>query len=85
MDPKTLEEARELLLQNSEQINQLTEQVNTLTAQNAEKDKSIEDLRVLNQKLFLRASQGEAEPEDTDDEPSQSLEDFAQTLKGVIK
>lgn len=84
MEVKTLEEARELLLQNSETIRELTEQVNTLTANNGEKDATIEELRTLNQKLFLRVSQGE-EPEEEPEEEHQSLEDFAKTLKGVIK
>lgn len=84
-NPATLEEAREMLLQQSEQLNQLQQQVATLTGESGEKDTTIEQLRTLNQQLFLRVSQGtESEPE-SDPEPAESLEDFARNhLKGVI-
>lgn len=86
-NPATLEEARELLLQQSEQLTQLQQQVETLTGESGEKDATIEQLRTLNQQLFLRASQGTAPATDpeSDPEPAESLEDFARTkLKGVI-
>ena len=85
-NPTTLEEARELLLQQSEQLTQLQRQVETLTGESGEKDATIEQLRTLNQQLFLRASQGTApeEPE-SDPEPAESIVDYARNhLKGVI-
>ena len=82
-NPATLEEARELLLQYSNDLTEARGQVESLTAQVSERDTTIEDLRTLNQKFFLQLSQGEEKPEEPDPEP-QSLEDFAATLKGVI-
>lgn len=83
-NPATLEEARDLLLQDNDRIqelegtnNTLTEQIAALTAQN-------EELRTLNQKLFLRTQQGTEQP-DEPDEPEETLEEFAAKLKGVIK
>ena len=83
-NPETLEEARELLLQDSNRIKELEDQTAALTGQISEKDSQIEELRTLNQKLFLRVSQGEEPPEEPE-EPEESLEDFARNLKGVIK
>lgn len=82
-NPATLEEARELLLQYSNDLNEARGQVETLTGQVSERDATIEDLRTLNQKFFLQLAQGTQEPEQTDPEP-QSLEEFAANLKGVI-
>lgn len=88
-NPETLEDARALLLEDNEELEQLREQISTLEAQITEKDESIENLRTLNQSYYLRLSQGRAEDENDegeDDEEPQSLEDFARTkLKGVIK
>ena len=82
-NPATLEEARELLLQYSNDLTEARGQVESLTAKVSERDTTIEDLRTLNQKFFLQLSQGTQEPETPDPKP-QSLEDFAANLKGVI-
>ena len=82
-NPETLEQAREMLLEDDNLIQELTQTRDTLTGQMAERDAQIEELRTLNQKLFLRVSQG-TEPEEKD-EPEESLEDFASQLKGVIR
>lgn len=82
-NPATLEEARELLLQYSNDLNEARGQVESLTGQVSERDATIEDLRTLNQKFFLQLSQGTQDPEEPDPKP-QSLEDFAANLKGVI-
>ena len=82
-NPATLEEARELLLQYSNDLTEARGQVETLTGQVSERDATIEDLRTLNQKFFLPLSQGTQEPDQNDPEP-QSLEEFAANLKGVI-
>lgn len=81
--PETLEDAKALLLENSETINQLNQQIETLNGQITEKDTTINDLRTLNQKYFLRLAQGEQEPE-TNPEPAETLEEYAKTLKGVF-
>lgn len=83
-NPATLEEAREMLLQNTNELNQLDQQIETLNATASENAKTINDLRELNQRLFLRASTGKADEEKEEPE-AESLEDFAKTLKGVIR
>ena len=83
-NPATLEEARELLLQYSNDLTEAHSQVESLTAQVSERDTTIEDLRTLNQKFFLQLAQGNQEPEQPDPEPPQSLEEYAATIKGVI-
>lgn len=80
-NPETLETAREMLLDYNNRLNEANQAAETLRAESAEKDKTIEELRTLNQKFFLRLSQGENPPE-PDPEPRESLEDFARTLKG---
>lgn len=82
-NPETLEDARALLLENDTEIEQLRAQVETLTGQSAEKDKTIEDLRTLNQRYYLQLAQGKEEPEPDEPEP-ESLETWAGKLKGVI-
>ena len=82
-NPATLEEARELLLQYSNDLTEARGQVESLTDQVSERDATIEDLRTLNQKFFLQLAQGTHESETSDPEP-QSLEEFAANLKGVI-
>lgn len=83
-NPATLEEARELLLQYSNDLTEARGQVESLTAQVTERDTTIEDLRTLNQKFFLQLAQGNQEPEQPDPEQPQSLEEYAATIKGVI-
>lgn len=85
--PKTLEEARAKLLENNNTIQQLQGEIETLKKENKEKDTTIEDLRTLNQKYYLELAQGQAEDEtEQKEEPKKvSLEDFAKTIKGVIK
>ena len=82
-NPETLEDARALLLENDTEIEQLRSQVETLTGQNTEKDKTIEDLRTLNQRYYLQLAQGQAEPEPDESEP-ESLETWAGKQKGVF-
>lgn len=82
-NPETLEQAREMLLQNNNDLASLRADLDNLRNESAEKDKTIEELRTLNQKFFLRLAQGKEEPEEPE-EPEESLEDFAKTLKGLI-
>lgn len=85
MNPETIEQAREMLLQNKNEIETLRGQVTTLQGQITEKDATIEDLRNLNQRYYLQLAQGTEEPEEIRQEPEpMSLEDFAKTIKGVI-
>ena len=84
-NPSTLEEAREMLLQNTNELNQLDEQIANLNSAAAENAATITELRELNQRLFLRASMGTSEPEREEPEETETLEDFAKTLKGVIR
>lgn len=83
-NPETLEDARALLLENDSEIEQLRAQVETLTGQSAEKDKTIEDLRTLNQRYYLQLAQGTNEPENNDEPEPESLEEWAGKQKGVI-
>lgn len=85
-NPSTLEEAREMLLQHTNELNQLDETIENLNSQAAENVETIEELRTLNQKLYLRVSQGTIEEEDKKEEPSETLEEFAtKNLKGMIR
>lgn len=81
--PETLEQAREMLLRYKETLAQRDQQIETLTAEKAENASKIEELRTLNQQLFLRASQGTSEPE-PEPEQVESLSDYAKRMKGVI-
>ena len=80
-NPETLENAREVLLEYTNELNGAIETAETLRGEIAEKDKTIEELRTLNQKFFLRLSQGEKEPEQ-EPENRESMEEFAKKLKG---
>ena len=82
-NPETLEDARALLLENDTEIETLRSELETLRGQNAEKDKTIEDLRTLNQRYYLQLAQGQEEPDNDEPEP-ESLEEWAGKLKGVI-
>lgn len=82
-NPETLEDARALLLENDSEIESLRSELETLKGQNTEKDKTIEDLRTLNQRYYLQLAQGEDNPEPDEPEP-ESLETWAGKLKGVI-
>lgn len=82
-NPETLEDARALLLENDTEIETLRQQVETLTGQSAEKDKTIEDLRTLNQRYYLQLAQG-TEPEPKEEPEPEPLEKWAEKLKGVI-
>lgn len=83
-NPTTLEEAREMLLQHTNELNQLDERINNLNGQAAENGRTIEELRTLNQKLYLRVSQGTTEQEKKE-EPKETLEEFTTNhLKGMI-
>lgn len=86
-NPQTLEEARQMLLEDSTALNTMREQLTTLQNENSEKDRTIEDLRTINQRYYLQLAQGQAptDPDPKEDEPPQSLEDFARTIKGVIR
>lgn len=84
-NPTTLEEAREMLLQHTNELNQLDERIVNLNNQAAENDKTINDLRTLNQKLYLRVSTGSTE-EDKKEEPTETLEEYTtKNLKGLIR
>ena len=85
-NPATLEDARAMLLEDSNTIRELTEQLETLRGEITEKDTQLEDVRTLNQKYYLLLAQGQAptDPEPEKDEEPLSLEDFAKTIKGVI-
>ena len=86
-NPTTLEEAREMLLQHTNELNQLDETIENLNSQAVENDETINDLRTLNQKLYLRVSQGETQEDaPSHDEPKETLEEFAsKNLKGMIR
>ena len=83
-NPETLEDARALLLENDNEIETLRSELETLKGQNTEKDKTIEDLRTLNQRYYLQLAQGQADPDPEPEQPPVSLTDWARTLKGVI-
>lgn len=84
-NPTTLEEAREMLLQHTNELNQLDERIETLNNTAAENVRNIEELRTLNQKLYLRVSQGTTE-EEKKEEPKETLEEFTtKNLKGMIR
>ena len=85
-NPTTLEEAREMLLQHTNELNQLDERIENLNSQAAENVRNIEELRTLNQKLYLRVSQGNTEEDDKPDKPAETLEEFTtKNLKGMIR
>ena len=85
-NPTTLEEAREMLLQHTNELNQLDETINNLNDQAAENDKTINELRTLNQKLFLRVSTGTTVDNPSKDENRETLEEYAtKNLKGMIR
>lgn len=84
-NPTTLEEAREMLLQHTNELNQLDERIENLNSQAAENVNTIEELRTLNQKLYLRVSTGTTD-EDKKDEPQETLEEYTtKNLKGMIR
>lgn len=82
-NPETLEDARALLLENDSEIETLRSELETLKGQNTEKDKTIEDLRTLNQRYYLQLAQGEDKPEPDEPEP-EPIEKWAEKMKGVI-
>lgn len=82
-NPETLEQAREMLLQQSNDLDTLRGELDTLRNESSKKDTTIEELRTLNQKFYLQLAQQQEEPE-PEPEPELSLEDFARTLKGLI-
>lgn len=86
-NPTTLEEAREILLQYTDELNQLDQTVENLNSAAAENVRQIAELRTLNQQLYLRLPQMQQEDETTDEtENRESLEDFARNkLKGMIR
>ena len=84
-NPATLEEARNLLLQYTDELNQFDQQVENLNTQNAENAQTIEQLRTLNQQLYLRLPQAQQEEPKDEPEEKETLEDFARNnLKGLI-
>lgn len=84
--PETLEQAREMLLQNNETITALTTENNTLKEEAQKNVQTINELRTLNQKYYLRlAQQDNPEPEKDPEPDPETLEDFTRNhLKGVI-
>lgn len=85
LNPSTLEEARELLLQQNNTIAELNQRIESLTSTSEENVRTIEELRTLNQKLFLRVSTGEEPENPSHDEPAETLEEYAvKNLKGLL-
>lgn len=87
-NPATLEEARQMLLQNTDELNQMDEKIENFNSQITEKVKEIDSLRTLNQQLYLRLPQATAENPRKNEKPedTESLEDFARNkLKGMIR
>lgn len=83
-NPSTLEEAREMLLQYHDELNQMDETIENLNSQAAENVESIERLRTLNQQLYLRVPQ-ETSDDDKKEEPKETLEEYTiKNLKGMI-
>lgn len=84
--PETLEKAKEILLEYSKTIEEQTQSIATLQGEIAEKDTTINDLRTLNQKYYLQLAQGTEEPDQKEEAPKESLEDFARKhLGGIIR
>lgn len=80
----TLEEAQEQILQQQQQIADLTTERDTLSQNNATLTTERDNLRSLNQKYFNRLIAQEEKPKDKlEDKPEdvQSCEEFAGTLK----
>lgn len=85
LNPSTLEEAREAILEWQRQRDELEAARSALETELNETKENLEEVRTLNQRLYLRVSQGSEEPEE-DPEPSETLEDFAiKNLKGMIR
>lgn len=87
-NPATLEEARQMLLQNTDELNQMDEKIENFNSQITEKVKEIDSLRTLNQQLYLRLPQATTPNPSKDEKPedTESLEDFARNkLKGMIR
>lgn len=84
--PETLEKAKEMLLEYNNKLEEAQKQIETLTTQNGEKDNTINDLRDLNQKYFLRLAQGTEPEEPEENKPTETLEEYAiRKLGGIIK
>lgn len=83
-NPETLEDARALLLENDSEIESLRSELETLKGQNTEKDKTIEDLRNLNQRYYLQLAQGTETETETDEPEPEPIDKWAEKLKGVI-
>lgn len=82
-NPETLEDARALLLENDTEIESLRSELETLRGQSSEKDKTIEDLRTLNQRYYLQLAQG-TEPDPEPEPEHVPIKEWAKTLKGVL-
>lgn len=82
-NPETLEDARALLLENDTEIETLRSELETLRGQSSEKDKTIEDLRTLNQRYYLQLAQGTETETENEPEP-EPIEKWAEKMKGVI-
>lgn len=83
LNPATLEDARAALLEYSDLMQERETQIATLTAQNEENAREIEQLRTLNQQLFLRCTQGEETPEEPAPEPL-TVNEFCKKFGGII-
>lgn len=78
----TLEEAQERILELEEQVTTLTNERDQTRETLTETEKHLQEVRDLNHKYFLRlSSQADPDPDDKDDEPVPTCEEFAATLK----
>lgn len=82
-DDLTIEQARKKLLEYNDDLAAKQSEIDALTAEKAENVQLIEELRTLNQQLFLRAAQGNEEPTPEPAAPP-SLEDCAKGLCIII-
>ena len=77
----TLEEAQEQILELQDQVTALTGERDTLSQVNTALTEKVEELRTLNQKLFLRTQAGTAEEPKNEEPAPASCEEFAKTIK----
>lgn len=80
----TIEEAQDRILELTEQVTTLTNERDTLSANLADRDAELEDVRKLNQKYFNKLmaqnSEQDGDGDGSQDEPAPSCEEFAKTL-----
>lgn len=74
-------ELQEKFLELQEKVKELEENTETLKEENTRLENENNSIRELNQKYFLKLSQGVSTPETPQDNQPISCEDFAKTLK----